>query len=126
MSEPENRVGSKRDRSGEIVAHRNQHLAAAQNRAPVETLLDGSGVLGCAVALGADLSLVQVFQISPLLLLVQVLPVSFGGWGAREAVAVVLFSLVGLSASTALARRQAMGLDSVLSPQSPICTDCKS
>jgi glycosyltransferase 2 family protein len=63
-----------------------------------------------AVALGAELNLVQVFQISPLLLLVQVLPVSFGGWGAREAVAVVLFGLVGLSAPTALTVSVAFGL----------------
>jgi glycosyltransferase 2 family protein len=63
-----------------------------------------------AVALGAELSLLQAFQISPLLLLVQVLPVSFGGWGAREAVAVVLFSLVGLSAPTALTVSIAFGL----------------
>jgi glycosyltransferase 2 family protein len=63
-----------------------------------------------AVALGADLSLVQVFKISPLLLLVQVLPVSFGGWGAREAVAVVLFGLVGFSAPAALTVSIAFGL----------------
>jgi glycosyltransferase 2 family protein len=63
-----------------------------------------------AAALGAEISLLQAFQLSPLLLLVQVLPISFGGWGAREAVAVLLFGYIGLGESTALMVSIAFGL----------------
>jgi hypothetical protein len=38
----------------------------------------------------------------PILLLVQVLPISIGGWGVREAAAVALLGMTGVDAASGL------------------------
>ena len=46
-------------RASEIIARRDQHLAAAENRAAVDRLLDGRRIFRGAVALGAEIADVQ-------------------------------------------------------------------
>lgn len=46
----------------------------------------------CARAVGADVALIHMLAFAPLMFLLLVLPVSFGGWGLREGVAVMLFA----------------------------------
>jgi uncharacterized protein (TIRG00374 family) len=55
-----------------------------------------------ANAVQADISIYTIFQICPLMLLAQILPISFGGWGTRETVAVILMTQAGLSPSTSI------------------------
>ncbi len=46
----------------------------------------------CARAVGADVAIIHMLAFAPLMFLLLVLPVSFGGWGLREGVAVMLFA----------------------------------
>lgn len=64
----------------------------------------------CAAAVGADLHLLAVFTLVPLILFAMVLPLSVGGWGLREGAAAGLFPAVGLSAAAGLASSIAFGL----------------
>jgi len=48
------------------------------------------------------LTLSTVLAIGPVIVLAQVLPVSVGGWGVREAAAVTLLAMTGIDATSAL------------------------
>ncbi len=58
------------------------------------------GLLG--MALGFDVNLLTFVLIVPLVFLVALLPISFAGWGIREAGAIWLFGLVGIPKENAL------------------------
>lgn len=64
----------------------------------------------CTAAVGADLHILAVFTLVPLILFAMVLPLSVGGWGLREGAAAGLFPAVGLSAAAGLASSIAFGL----------------
>ena len=44
----------------------------------------------------------MVLAIGPVFVLAQVLPISIGGWGVREAAAITLFPMTGIDATSAL------------------------
>lgn len=72
----------------------------------------GVGLAVYLLAQSADASpgLVVCLILTPPILLAATLPVSFGGWGPREAALVWLFGLFGVGASSALAVSVALGL----------------
>lgn len=55
-----------------------------------------------AVIAGLDVSLPYILLISPIITLVEIIPITIGGLGTREATLVFLFSLVGISSSNAV------------------------
>jgi glycosyltransferase 2 family protein len=65
-------------------------------------LLSIAAVFLAAHAVHVPLSLPVVLAIGPILLLAQVLPISIGGWGVREAAAVALLAMTGVNATSAL------------------------
>lgn len=72
-------------------------------------------VFACsAMALHQPLPLAGVISIVPLVLLSMVIPLSIGGWGIREAVAVSLWPLMGLSVEAAISSSILYGLISTL------------
>lgn len=69
----------------------------------------------CAMAVGADLSLVATLALVPLILFTMLIPISVSGWGLREGAASILFPLAGAAASQGLAASVAFGLIFLLS-----------
>lgn len=63
-----------------------------------------------AEAAGASPGLGVCLALTPPVLLLATLPISFGGWGPREAVLIWLFGLYGITAESALAVSVALGL----------------
>lgn len=55
-----------------------------------------------AVSLGADITWLQCIALVPLVMLLTVIPISFGGWGLREAGMVGILGLAGVGKETAL------------------------
>ncbi len=55
-----------------------------------------------AEAMGIKLNYMLILMIMPTVLLVEILPISFSGLGTRDATLIFFFSLMGLSASTAV------------------------
>jgi len=55
-----------------------------------------------AHAAHVPLTLSVVFATGPVLLLAQVLPISVGGWGVREAAAIVLLGMTGVDPTSAI------------------------
>lgn len=64
----------------------------------------------CARAIGADLSLVALLTLVPLILFAMIIPLSVSGWGLREGAAAALFPLAGGTAPEGLAASVAFGL----------------
>jgi glycosyltransferase 2 family protein len=69
-----------------------------------------AGVVFCARALGVDLSFGVAMAIVPLILFTMLVPITVSGWGLREAAAIALFPLAGLSATEGLATSVAFGV----------------
>jgi uncharacterized membrane protein YbhN (UPF0104 family) len=67
-----------------------------------------------AVGLGVDLGLPQWLLVVPLVLLLMALPISLGGWGAREFAMVYLLDLFGVAHADALTVSIGFGLGSML------------
>jgi glycosyltransferase 2 family protein len=65
-------------------------------------LLSIAAIFLAARAVHVPLTLTVVLAVGPLLLLAQVLPISVGGWGVREAAAVTLLGMTGVDAASAL------------------------
>ena len=63
-----------------------------------------------AMALGLDVPLAALFAFVPAALLVAMLPLSFGGWGVREAALVYFLQATGASGEAALTLSIAFGL----------------
>lgn len=63
-----------------------------------------------ARALGIELGFLEMLALGPIILLAQVVPISIGGWGVREAAAVFLLTMAGVDAASALAMSVAFGL----------------
>lgn len=62
------------------------------------------------LALGVRVDFVTFLLIVPLVFLIALLPISFAGWGVREAGAVWLFGIVGISRENSLALSISFGL----------------
>jgi uncharacterized membrane protein YbhN (UPF0104 family) len=62
------------------------------------------------LAFGVDINLLEFVLLVPLVFLIALFPVSFAGWGLREAGAVWLFAMVGVSKENALAMSIGFGL----------------
>jgi uncharacterized membrane protein YbhN (UPF0104 family) len=65
-------------------------------------LLSIAAIFLVAHAVQVPLTLSMVLAIGPVLVLAQVLPISVGGWGVREAAAITLFAMTGIDATSAL------------------------
>lgn len=63
-----------------------------------------------AAGIGVELSVFHAVALVPLSILVQIFPVSLGGWGVREAMLVAVLGLVGVPAPEALAISVLSGL----------------
>ena len=70
----------------------------------------GTVVFLIAHALGADIGLGRTVILFTPAMLLSMVPISFGGWGVREAAMMWLFSGAGLSSSTALSISVVFGL----------------
>jgi uncharacterized membrane protein YbhN (UPF0104 family) len=70
----------------------------------------GLAVYGLALASGAALDLLVCVTLVPPVLLLATLPVSFGGWGVREAALIGLLGPFGIAADQALGLSIALGL----------------
>lgn len=66
-------------------------------------LLTFASTIFSAKALGVDIPLIYVVAFAPLAVLMELLPITVGGFGTREATAVFLYGLIGLAASTTVA-----------------------
>jgi len=65
-------------------------------------LMSITAIFFAAHAVQVPLTLATVLAIGPVIVLAQVLPVSVGGWGVREAAAVTLLAMTGIDAASAL------------------------
>jgi len=65
-------------------------------------LLSVAAIFLVAHAVQVPLTLSMVLAIGPVFVLAQVLPISIGGWGVREAAAITLFPMTGIDATSAL------------------------
>jgi len=100
-----------------VVASRDVRLAALSRgvfgwNVGLSVLLTGSFLASfslCGAALGLPLG-GAAFTVVPLVLLAMVVPVTVGGWGMREAVALALLPAVGWSEEAAVAVASAYGL----------------
>lgn len=88
----------------DIVAAKIWMAAAAQHLLRVLILA------ALAAALGLDIPFAALFAFVPAALLAAMLPVSFGGWGVREAALVYLLGTTGVSGEAALSLSIAFGL----------------
>ena len=71
------------------------------------------GILGYALigmSLGIELPILIYYLLVPLIFLISLIPISFGGWGIREASSIGLFGLVGLPPEQAFAMSVLFGL----------------
>lgn len=66
------------------------------------------------IALGADVTIGQILMLMPIVLLAAVIPVSFGGWGVREAMMITVFAQLGIPDETSLSASLLVGGASVL------------
>lgn len=69
-----------------------------------------AGFTFAAWAIGFQLSFLVALAIVPMILFAMLLPLTISGWGLREGVAVVLFPLVGATATEGLVASVAFGL----------------
>lgn len=69
-----------------------------------------AGFVLCARALGIDLEFGVALALVPLILFTMLIPLTVGGWGLREAAAVALFPLAGLSVAEGLATSITFGV----------------
>lgn len=69
-----------------------------------------TGFAACGWALGIDLDWGAALALVPLVLFTMLVPLTISGWGFREAAAIALFPLVGLSPAEGLAMSVAFGL----------------
>jgi uncharacterized membrane protein YbhN (UPF0104 family) len=65
-------------------------------------LLSIAAIFVTAHAVHVPLTVPAVLAVAPILLLAQVLPISIGGWGVREAAAVALLGMTGVDAASGL------------------------
>lgn len=63
-----------------------------------------------AKSLGISMSIMQSMTFMPLIMLLTTIPISFGGWGVREAAMVGLLGLIGVRAESALMLSIQLGL----------------
>ncbi len=66
------------------------------------------------VALGINVDFITFLLVVPVIFLIALIPVSYAGWGLREAGAVWLFGMVGIANESALAMSVCFGLLLVL------------
>ena len=61
-------------------------------------------------ALGINVDVITFILVVPVIFLIALIPISFAGWGLREAGAVWLFGMVGITSEGALAMSICFGL----------------
>ncbi len=66
-------------------------------------------------ALGVNVNLITFLLVVPVIFLIALIPVSFAGWGLREAGAIWLFGMVGIHNESALAMSICFGLLLIIS-----------
>jgi uncharacterized membrane protein YbhN (UPF0104 family) len=66
-------------------------------------LLSVIAIFSVARALDVQISFGDALSIGPMILFAQVVPISIGGWGVREAASVLLLAFAGVSSASALA-----------------------
>lgn len=74
------------------------------------TLCNLAAFACCAAAVGADLPLIAILALVPLILFTMLIPISVAGWGLREGAAATLFPVAGATATQGLAASIAFGL----------------
>ena len=74
----------------------------------------GVWVLGLALGLGEQLTLINSMVLIPLVLLVTTLPISIAGWGVREASMVTAFGFIGIAPENALILSVVFGLQTLV------------
>jgi glycosyltransferase 2 family protein len=74
------------------------------------TALNLAAFAACAAAVGADLPLIAILALVPLILFTMLIPLSVAGWGLREGAAAALFPVAGATATQGLAASVAFGL----------------
>lgn len=74
----------------------------------------GVWVLGWALGINGQLTMVDCMVLVPLAILVSTLPISIGGWGVREASMVTALALVGIAAESALVLSILLGLQLIV------------
>jgi uncharacterized membrane protein YbhN (UPF0104 family) len=89
-------------------------VATAWLAALVQHLLRIAILASLSAGLGLGVSVAALFAFTPVALLISMVPVSFGGWGARELSFVYLLGAAGVSAPAALSLSIAFGLMRVL------------
>ena len=67
-----------------------------------------------AHGLGIGFSLIDALLFGPVILLATMLPISLGGWGLREAAAIVVLPVAGVTAEQALAMALMFGLTQLM------------
>ncbi|MDZ7628728.1 MAG: lysylphosphatidylglycerol synthase transmembrane domain-containing protein [Parvularculaceae bacterium] len=80
----------------------------------VQHLFRVAGVALVAAALDVDVNLLALLALVPAALLVAMVPLSFGGWGVREASFVYFLGFAGVAAPAALAISIVFGLTRIL------------
>lgn len=73
-------------------------------------LLSISAMFFISRGLHVDLSFWDVLAVGPIILFAHMVPISIGGWGVREAVAIVLLTLTGMDSGSALALSVVFGV----------------
>jgi hypothetical protein len=100
-------------------------IAASSTRALLGTWPDGALAMGISLAnqvvigivvyllmrdMGGTLALINVVLLFPCVLLISMLPISFGGWGVREGAMILIFSLAGVPSEVSLTSSILFGL----------------
>jgi hypothetical protein len=80
----------------------------------VQHLLRFAGVLCIAASLGENVDAAALFALVPSAFLAAMIPISFGGWGVREASFVYFLGVAGIDAPAALAISILFGLTRIL------------
>ena len=91
-----------------------RQVATAWLAALSQHLLRIAILAALAAGLGLNISAAALFAFTPAALLIAMLPVSFGGWGARELSFVYLLGAAGVGAPSALSLSVAFGLLRIL------------
>jgi uncharacterized membrane protein YbhN (UPF0104 family) len=92
----------------------NARVATAWLAALSQHLLRIAILAFLSAGLGLGVPVAALFAFTPVALLIAMLPVSFGGWGARELSFIYLLGAAGVSAPAALTLSIAFGLMRVL------------
>ena len=78
-------------------------------------VISAIGLWTALLAFGQEIPFLSVLAVFAPVILVQMLPISLGGWGVRELMAVPMFAMIGVAAPQALAASIVAGLLAAIS-----------